>query len=51
MPEKELTPHARRELVRKSRYLVKNSGFTREVVGDMAIYSTGGRYPPAGAIH
>ena len=38
---KELTPHARRELVRKSRYLVKNSGFTREVVGDMAIYSTG----------
>lgn len=38
---KELTPHARRELVRKSRYLIKNSGFTREVVGDMAIYSTG----------
>lgn len=38
---KELTPHARRELVRRSRYLVKNSGFTREVVGDMAIYSTG----------
>ena len=38
---KELTPHARRELVRKSRYLMKNSGFTREVVGDMAIYSTG----------
>ena len=38
---KELTPHARRELVRKSRYLMKNSGFTREVVADMAIYSTG----------
>lgn len=38
---KELTPHARRELVRKSRYLMKNSGFAREVVGDMAIYSTG----------
>jgi lambda family phage portal protein len=39
--KKELTPHARRELVRKSRYLMKNSGFAREVVGDMAIYSTG----------
>jgi lambda family phage portal protein len=39
--KKELTPHARRELVRKSRYLNKNSGFAREVVGDMAIYSTG----------
>jgi capsid protein len=38
---KELTSHTRRELVRKSRYLSKNSGFTREVVGDMAIYSTG----------
>ena len=39
--KKELTPHTRRELVRKSRYLMKNSGFAREVVGDMAIYSTG----------
>lgn len=39
--KKELTPYARRELVRKSRYLNKNSGFAREVVGDMAIYSTG----------
>lgn len=39
--KKELTSHVRRELVRKSRYLIKNSGFTREVVGDMAIYSTG----------
>jgi capsid protein len=39
--KKQLTPHARRELVRKSRYLMKNSGFAREVVGDMAIYSTG----------
>lgn len=38
---KELTPGTRRELVRRSRYLIKNSGFTREVVGDMAIYSTG----------
>ncbi|MCC5842380.1 MAG: phage portal protein, partial [Opitutales bacterium] len=38
---RELSPPARRELVRKSRYLIKNSGFTREVVSDMAIYSTG----------
>ncbi|MEX0331471.1 MAG: phage portal protein [Puniceicoccaceae bacterium] len=38
---RELTAHTRRELVRKSRYLNKNSGFSREVVGDMAIYSTG----------
>jgi len=38
---KELTSHTRRELVRKSRYLHKNSGFAREIVSDMAIYSTG----------
>jgi len=38
---KELTPSTRRELVRRSRYLAKNSGFTREMVADMAIYSTG----------
>lgn len=31
----------RRELVRRSRYLHKNSGFVRELVGNMAIYSTG----------
>ncbi|MFO8026468.1 MAG: phage portal protein, partial [Opitutales bacterium] len=39
--KQELTASTRRELVRKSRYLTKNSGFAREVVGDMAIYSTG----------
>ncbi len=39
--KKELTSHTRRELVRRSRYLNKNSGFSREMVADMAIYSTG----------
>lgn len=39
--KKELTSHTRRELVRRSRYLNKNSGFAREMVADMAIYSTG----------
>lgn len=38
---KELTSGTRRELVRRSRYLHKNSGFAREIVADMAIYSTG----------
>ena len=38
---KELTPSVRTELVRKSRYLHKNSGFVRELVANMAIYSTG----------
>ena len=38
---KELTPGIRTELVRKSRYLHKNSGFVRELVANMAIYSTG----------
>jgi hypothetical protein len=37
----ELTPGVRTELVRKSRYLHKNSGFARELVANMAIYSTG----------
>jgi len=37
----ELTPSVRSELVRKSRYLHKNSGFVRELVANMAIYSTG----------
>ncbi|MEI6656331.1 MAG: phage portal protein [Verrucomicrobiota bacterium] len=37
----DLTPGVRTELVRKSRYLHKNSGFVRELVGNMAIYSTG----------
>lgn len=44
--KKELTPYTRAELVRKSRYLHKNSGFTREVVADMAIYSTGDGIKP-----
>lgn len=38
---KDLTPTTRRELVRRSRYLYKNSGFVREMVSSMAIYSTG----------
>ncbi len=37
----ELTPGVRTELVRKSRYMHKNSGFVRELVANMAIYSTG----------
>lgn len=37
----ELTPRVRTELVRRSRYLLKNSGFARELVGSMAIYSVG----------
>jgi capsid protein len=37
----ELTPGVRTELVRKSRYMHKNSGFVRELVSNMAIYSTG----------
>lgn len=38
---KDLTPATRRELVRRGRYLYKNSGFVREMVSSMAIYSTG----------
>src|SRR6478736_3982865 len=34
----ELSPGVRTELVRKSRYLHKNSGFMRELVANMAIY-------------
>ena len=37
----ELTSGLRAELVRKSRYLHKNSGFVRELIANMAIYSTG----------
>jgi capsid protein len=37
----ELTPGVRTELVRKSRYMHKDSGFVRELVANMAIYSTG----------
>lgn len=36
----------RSELVRNSRYLIKNSGFVRELVGNMAIYATGDGIKP-----
>lgn len=39
--KRDLTPGIRSELVRRSRYLNKNSGFVREMVASMAIYSTG----------
>jgi capsid protein len=42
----DLLPGIRRELVRRSRYLHKNSGFVRELVGNMAIYSTGDGIKP-----
>jgi len=37
----DLSQGARRELVRRSRYLHKNSGFIKELIGNLAIYSTG----------
>ena len=37
----DLTPHVHRELIRRSRYLARNSGFVREMVTNMTIYSTG----------
>lgn len=37
----DLTPGVRSELVRRSRYLAHNSGFIREMVGSMALYSVG----------
>ena len=37
----DLTASVRSELVRRSRYLVKNSGFFRELVGSMALYAVG----------
>ena len=37
----DLTASVRSELVRRSRYLVKNSGFFRELVGNMALYAVG----------
>ena len=42
----DLTPGTRRELVRRSRYLHKNSGFVRELTGSMAIYATGDGIKP-----
>jgi len=37
----DLSPGVRTELVRRSRYLHRKSGFVREMVSNMAIYSTG----------
>ena len=37
----DLTASVRSELVRRSRYLVKNSGFFREMIGNMALYAVG----------
>lgn len=42
----DLTAGVRSELVRKSRYLVKNSGFLRELIGSMALYSVGDGLKP-----
>jgi capsid protein len=39
--KRDLTASVRGELVRRSRYLHRNSGFVRELVSNMAIYSTG----------
>src|SRR5438093_13205082 len=44
--KRDLTPGIRSELTRRSRYLQKNSGFVRELVGNMAIYSTGDGIKP-----
>jgi lambda family phage portal protein len=44
--KRDLSPAVRSELVRRSRYLHKNSGFVRELVGNMAIYSTGDGIKP-----
>jgi len=44
--KRDLSPYVRTELVRRSRYLHKNSGFVRELVGNMAIYSTGDGIKP-----
>ncbi len=44
--KRDLTPATRREIVRRSRYVTKNSGFAREVISDMAIYATGDGIKP-----
>lgn len=38
---KDMPTPVRSELVRRSRYLVKNSGFLREIVSSMALYAVG----------
>lgn len=42
----DLVPSIRSELVRRSRYLHRNSGFVRELVGNLQIYSTGDGIKP-----
>lgn len=42
----DLTPGVRSELVRRSRYLTRNSGFIREIVSAMALYSVGDGLKP-----
>lgn len=42
----DLTAGVRSELVRKSRYLIKNSGFLREIISSMALYSVGDGLKP-----
>lgn len=42
----DLTPGVRSELVRRSRYLARNSGFIRELVGSMSLYSVGDGMKP-----
>ncbi len=44
--KEEMTSFTRRELVKKSRYHLKNSGFYREYVGDMEMYSVGSGMRP-----
>jgi capsid protein len=39
--KRDLVPFVRGELVRRSRYIHKNSGFSRELVANMHIYSAG----------
>ena len=38
---RDLTPQTRKELVRRARYLARNSGFVRELVANMATYAVG----------
>jgi len=44
--KRDYTSGIRNELVRRSRYLYKNSGFVRELVGNMTVYSTGDGIKP-----
>jgi hypothetical protein len=42
----EITSYTRQEMVRKTRYQLKNSGYMREYVGDMDMYSVGSGMRP-----